>query len=558
MQYKEVQHPVEKKKVWFAFGLAILTFFALVLFSLAENELQLPVIDSPIEINGEEADFPSTYKAKPDETVTYRIVKVPEADGPNPIIFFHTNNTYWTVHLDGQIVDSYSEQDVKKGTTIGRRWNMVFIPQRAVGKDLDITFRVESCVSSANLPGNIYYAGYRTIMNSFTGKFAPALIIILAIGLLSVIYVLLSEVVLARMGENHMLSGLGVSGLTMAIWMLAQNDATGFFLGYSYGLIAADYMSYLNMQGLLLQAFILYVTSNVEKTMRFKWFEAFIPLPYFLGSVLVYNLDVYGIVPYETSVLVSNLLVAALLIFITATCGFILFDRKHRFTLFEIILYYGILLLTISGIVDQVENRLFASVDHSAYTRISLLIFLFVVGSYEINSFFRFWKEGEEAKVESKLAYLDGLTGLANRMAFNDAFSRLMDTPVGAGVVSLDVNELKGTNDNYGHVEGDKLLQIAASSIKEAFENIGTTYRYGGDEFVVLIPNYSRPAVERACNKLDAIERRINADGVLHRGLSIAYGMAKYDAALDQSFQDVLKRADKAMYEKKRIQEGKA
>ncbi len=186
----------------------------------------------------------------------------------------------------------------------------------------------------------------------------------------------------------------------------------------------------------------------------------------------------------------------------------------------------------------------------------SLLIFLIVVGSYEIYSFFMYWREAQEAKVESKLAYVDGLTGIANRMAFNDAFDRLQESPVSAAIISLDVNRLKGTNDTFGHLEGDKLIRIAASSIKEAFEDIGTAYRYGGDEFMVLIPNYSRISVEKACNKLEAIECRVNADGVLPDGISVAYGVARYDAAKDHTLEDTMRRADSAMYAVKKRQEG--
>ncbi len=556
MKQREVQHPVEREKVYIALILSIVTFLVLALIVTFTGKQRLPVIDSAVEADGVALSSDSVYHLVPGEPVTYVIRSVPEPDGPNPVLFFHTNNTFWDVSIDGQSIDSFSESDVKKGWTAGRRWNMVFIPPNAVGSPVEITFRVSDCMKRADLPGEIYFSGYRNMMDIFTGMYVPALIVIAAIGILSMLYTVISETVLARMGENHVLSGLGMSGLTMAIWMLCQNDTTGFFFGYSYGLISADYMSFLNMQGFLLQAFVMYMTTGYEKPLAFRWFEVFIPLPYVVGSVIMYNLDVHRIVPYETSVLVSTVSLAAMMAFMLAVCLYFLFSRRNRFGLLEVALYYGMALLMMGAIVDQVQDRFFGTIDHSGYTRMALLIFLVVVGSYEIYSFFMYWKESQEARVESKLAYVDGLTGIANRMAFNDAFSRLQASPQGAGAISLDVNQLKGTNDSYGHLEGDKLIRIAASSIKEAFEAIGTAYRYGGDEFFVLIPNYNKLTVDRACGKLDAIERRVNADGVLQGGISIAYGVAKYDAALDKNFEDTMKRADDAMYEKKRVQEG--
>lgn len=507
-------------------------------------------------MNGKQLDPGSVYSVKSGETAAYVIKSVPEPEGPNPVLFFHTSNTFWDLKVDGRSLDSYSERDVRKGWTIGRRWNMCFLPPNAVGSPVEIDFRVADCVKQANLPTNIYFSGYRKMMSIFTGMLVPALVMIACIGILSIIYVVLSETVLARMGENHVLSGLGVSGLTMSIWMLAQNETTGFLFGYSYNLISADYMSFLNMQGLLLQAFILYATANMEKSWPFRWFEALLPVPYIIISVIMYNLDLHRILPFETSVLVSTISLVVMIIVMLAISLYKLVSRKQRLTLLDVLLYFGTTLMIISAVTDQVLDRFFNSVDHSGYTRLSALIFLITVGSYEIYSFFMYWKESQEARVESKLAYVDGLTGIANRMAFNDAFTRLQESPVSAAVISLDVNRLKGTNDTYGHMEGDKLIRIAASSIKEAFEDIGTAYRYGGDEFMVLIANYSHLAVEKACNKLEAIERRVNADGVLPDGISVAYGVARYDAAKDHTLEDTMRRADSAMYAVKKRQEG--
>lgn len=557
MVQKEIQHPVGKKRAWLAIFLAALTFLALFLTVTFLNRHAMPALEAPLFVDGKEASFPYIRRAASGETVTYTIPSLPEKKEANPVIIFHTDNTFWEVKSDGRPISSFSERDVKKGFTVGRRWNMVFIPPSDAGKTLTISFHVADCVKAANLPEKIYYSGYRDMMDIFSSRFIPALITIIAIGVLSSIYIILSETILARMGENHILSGLGMSGLTMAIWMLAQNETTGFIFGYSYKLIAADYMSYINMQGLLLQAFILYATANMEKSWPFRWFEALLPVPYIIISVIMYNLDLYRILPFETSVLVSTIGLVVMIIVMLAISLYKLVSRKQRLTLLDVLLYYGTTLMIISAVTDQVLDRFFNSVDHSGYTRLSALIFLITVGSYEIYSFFMYWREAQEARVESKLAYVDGLTGIANRMAFNDAFTRLQESPVSAAVVSLDVNRLKGTNDTYGHIEGDKLIRIAASSIKEAFEDIGTAYRYGGDEFMVLIPNYSHAGVERACNKLEAIERRVNADGVLPDGISIAYGGARYDAAKDHTLEDTMRRADSAMYAAKKRQEGR-
>jgi diguanylate cyclase (GGDEF)-like protein len=118
-----------------------------------------------------------------------------------------------------------------------------------------------------------------------------------------------------------------------------------------------------------------------------------------------------------------------------------------------------------------------------------------------------------------RLAVTDALTGLANRRQF----SRCLANPPDGGslaVIVMDVDRFKEYNDSYGHLAGDQLLVRLAAALEQAFPDALTIARYGGDEFVVLLPC---AAVEQAEARLnDLLSRRP------HDRLPVSIGVAMW------------------------------
>src|SRR3954468_16427192 len=97
-------------------------------------------------------------------------------------------------------------------------------------------------------------------------------------------------------------------------------------------------------------------------------------------------------------------------------------------------------------------------------------------------------KEGDEAR---QLARVDALTDLGNRRAFDESLdaelarSRRAEAPL--SLIVTDLNGFKEINDRYGHVAGDECLRAAASALREAVRRPDLCFRWGGDEFAVLL-----------------------------------------------------------------------
>ncbi len=149
----------------------------------------------------------------------------------------------------------------------------------------------------------------------------------------------------------------------------------------------------------------------------------------------------------------------------------------------------------------------------------------------------------------------DSLTGLRNTMSYCAWVAKFDDEIKGKnadfGVIVLDINNLKTTNDMYGHAVGDKLIIAAAKVIADTFKNC-PVFRIGGDEFLVVLQNDDLKNYEEPLNQLAENCTNTFVEEADHKiPVRIASGFARFDLDSDSRFLDVFKRADDAMYENK-------
>jgi len=170
----------------------------------------------------------------------------------------------------------------------------------------------------------------------------------------------------------------------------------------------------------------------------------------------------------------------------------------------------------------------------------------------------------ERKKLQDKLwelAKLDSLTGLPNRLLFNETLRDAIATATETGgilaVALIDLDHFKEINDTLGHDAGDGLLKVVASRLEDVLGGAGTIARLGGDEFAVLILGQDNDRnIHDALAQIEAtFEDPINLSGTL-RACSASIGVTLFprDAA-QQS--DLLKNADLALYRAKSLGRGR-
>lgn len=154
------------------------------------------------------------------------------------------------------------------------------------------------------------------------------------------------------------------------------------------------------------------------------------------------------------------------------------------------------------------------------------------------------------------LAFHDTLTGLPNRVLFDDRFQHALAhaarTKSPLALMFIDLDRFKHINDIHGHEAGDRVLQVEASRLLQSVRAEDTVSRHGGDEFLCLLPGVpDRVGLERIAQKLvESLGAPIDVDGIrLHvtASIGIATSTGLRDAAL------LVRQADSAMYRAKRI-----
>lgn len=152
-------------------------------------------------------------------------------------------------------------------------------------------------------------------------------------------------------------------------------------------------------------------------------------------------------------------------------------------------------------------------------------------------------------------AYIDALTSVGNKAAYLDAV-KLTEQKIREGgavfsVATFDINGLKEINDRCGHELGDQVLVDAARVLRQVFD-FDSIFRYGGDEFIVILPDAGAEETERLFERVDRqLEQENRTEHPYQAPLRLSKGYATYDAAADDGFQTVFRRADDNMYRDK-------
>ena len=161
-------------------------------------------------------------------------------------------------------------------------------------------------------------------------------------------------------------------------------------------------------------------------------------------------------------------------------------------------------------------------------------------------------------QLSMELAITDSLTGLHNRRYMESHLGTLVDEAAARGkplsLLIMDIDYFKSINDSFGHDAGDDVLREFATRVRKSIRGIDLACRYGGEEFVVVMPETDMAV---AAVVAERIRRRIACESFpIQKGsgtidVTISIGIAGLAAAAD-SAETILKRADQALYRAKR------
>ena len=145
---------------------------------------------------------------------------------------------------------------------------------------------------------------------------------------------------------------------------------------------------------------------------------------------------------------------------------------------------------------------------------------------------------------------IDALTKLKSRAALDSDFSNIYMKEHAVCLVMIDLDHLKIMNDEYGHDAGDDYLRVVGQTIGYVFQHVGVSYRFGGDEFVVVLDETNEKKIHQYIQKLQ--DTFVNNAKQLQGQYGLSIGYAIYEQDKDHTLWDALKRADVKMYQNKK------
>lgn len=277
-------------------------------------------------------------------------------------------------------------------------------------------------------------------------------------------------------------------------------------------------------------------------------------LLYTLGNVIVSHM--FGELSLPSGVLMAG----------APMVGWILFNNKGVIIcfLFALMLTLPAFFLSFFGvipyapIVDQTSTNLH---HNMAYNVMIICVILPHLGSLLALAYFSIdhWKRREEHA--NYLAGTDSLTNVPNRRQFfvhlHSAIEETGQTAQPVSIIMLDLDNFKYINDNFGHITGDKVLNEAISTLTSCLRENDIIGRFGGDEFVVLLPNTNTTVAEKLAERcLDVIR---NTPVQTEQGLfniTSSFGLTTLYEVLppidaDAIACELIQKADEALYQAK-------
>ncbi|MBQ7613651.1 MAG: sensor domain-containing diguanylate cyclase [Butyrivibrio sp.] len=187
------------------------------------------------------------------------------------------------------------------------------------------------------------------------------------------------------------------------------------------------------------------------------------------------------------------------------------------------------------------------------YEIIGSLVIAIIISSLAALAVSAYMSMRANAKELEILSYRDALTNLNNPRSYHEHMDELGRKKLPYGLIFMDLNDFKQVNDTYGHDAGDELLNIVAKRLQNSIREKDKAFRIGGDEFVVVIHGvHDKKFYEGVIARMrQNVARQVVLTNVtLQVSISAGYARCPEDGT---KFEDVVKKADEAMYNNKRM-----
>lgn len=444
------------------------------------------------------------------------------------------------IYIENELIYSFGHNMPESYPIPANLWLFVPIEDEYVNKQIRIEF--SSPVE--------YYA--KVVPDVLIGEKSSILLFILKLELFGIIpsflllglsaFLFITWVMIRKSLRVDQLLYLALFSFHIILWSATETPSLQFFVNLPSNISSISNVALMLVSYPVLLFFRESSKAGVKKVARILLFASW------LHFIVINILQLTGILLLEESLIFTHInLVVSSIILIIAKIKAEIHTKKNRLVSSESI---GFLILMATFLTDMYRYYTYQLYDYALFTRIGLLIFISILGINSMKYSLELILIANKAKVFEHLAYHDVLTGYYNRNAYEEYINKVKLKPEEWSKTiffNVDLNNLKSINDNKGHDAGDLYIIANINFIMDFFESIGSCYRTGGDEFIIIINNSNTNIFFESLQRLQNNLAELNQN----TSISFAYGFAIFDPTYDQNIQDTIKRADDEMYRKK-------
>lgn len=511
---------------------------------------------------GDEADISHLQQiegiAPYQETSVY--YKLPQQLTDIAFLCFRSKNINYQVYVGGKLrYEPYHEDNIVYMKSQGTRWNFIPLYPDDVGKMVEIRFMIVYENATACIDHVVIGLASGQLLDIVAEKAVAAITagLIIVMGL---VLMVLDIPVNMQKEKNHELLYLGVFAVTIGAWCFTETNLLQLIFGDSrmIQLISCGLIPLFTIP------LMLYLDASFEqKPEKLIKGICFLSAMQFIVCTVLHFL---GIADYHETLTLAHiiLILAAVILFYSGARNSFKFLGEQENRTYQFARGIGLISIAVTAAIDVFRYYLKTGGDNAMFIRFGLLSWIICFGGSSMKRTIDAVRKGAHLDFVSQLAYMDGLTGIGNRTAFQEKMEELekrKQEEGSIGIVIFDVNNLKWVNDMLGHSEGDQMIKKGAETISRAFtQENGYCYRIGGDEFVVFIlgeqiAERCEQAIKRLQEELDAY----NSEQKRSYDLSIASGYAVYDkSCAEKTLAELFEIADAGMYENKKKMKNKS
>ena len=544
-------------------GMGVILLIAMVIVNkIGKNESHSYQLNGPweVQIDGErlsdvyldDAVIPGVHKGS--HIVLTR--KMSDVEIENAALVYKSTHSTVGVKVDGVEVYEYGQDLRKAGKMLGYGTQIISLPRDYVGKTLELTLDItEDQAPSYITTPKLYDAKYYTTDYMHENRVA------LFLDVFTIVFGFLTFAICCLLiwRSKCIFRLMMTAGFALCIGVWSLGDY-GLNFVLTENLQLRVYSEYCGLYGATLFLFLYFKEQAFRHSgkLRHLFYYVIVGLQVlFLVTAAILQLTNTMHLPELLSV--NHCIMGIMIVYVICMQVTDLVKKRGM----KPSLFAGSVVIVISvlyAVIDFNLNKFYLKRYTASYRNVlcvAVVVFIASLLCNYIEEVFTTLYSSLESKALAKMAYKDSLTGLANRRKCEEVMDEMDREHRPVVVINFDLNHLKDVNDSLGHQEGDLFIKTFGLILEEVFQKVGTAFRTGGDEFVVISTETSQTTIDQLIQELRARMREENEKRT-QWNLSTAYGVAYRTEAEQLSVRQAMKIADERMYENKReMKEGR-